>query len=150
MELIKLGIYSFNMIENFNNIYLLILHILIQVLFGFYLIRIIFSPEGMVKEFNVDKSGILPMRYVGTFAFGLVFMGIYILFRPNGPEGTWVYYNLFFIIAASQLIYDLLFYFKLIDKDIGAKNSLVDVLVSVFATIVSIILIFGLSNKIYI
>ena len=49
----------------------------------------------MVKEFNVDKSGILPMRYVGTFAFGLVFMGIYILFRPNGPEGTWVYYNLF-------------------------------------------------------
>ena len=49
------------MIENFNNIYLLILHILIQVLFGFYLIRIIFSPEGMVKEFNVDKSGILPM-----------------------------------------------------------------------------------------
>ena len=138
------------MIENFNNIYLLILHILIQVLFGFYLIRIIFSPEVMVKEFNVDKSGILPMRYVGTFAFGLVFMGIYILFRPNGPEGTWVYYNLFFIIAASQLIYDLLFYFKLIDKDIGAKNSLVDVLVSVFATIVSIILIFGLSNKIYI
>ena len=138
------------MIENFNNIYLLILHILIQVLFGFYLIRIIFSPEVMVKEFNVDKSGILPMRYVGTFAFGLVFMGIYILFRPNGPEGTWVYYNLFFIIAASQLIYDLLFYFKLIDKDIGAKNSLFDVLVSVFATIVSIILIFGLSNKIYI
>jgi len=44
----------------------------------------------------------------------------------------------------------LLFYFKLIDKDIGAKNSLIDVLVSVFATIVSIILIFGLSNKIYI
>ena len=138
------------MIENFNNIYLLILHILIQVLFGFYLIRIIFSPEKMVKEFNVDKSGILPMRYVGTFAFGLVFMGIYILFRPNGPEGTWVYYNLFFIITGSQLIYDLLFYFKLIDKDIGAKNSLVDIFVSVFATIVSIILIFGLSNKIYI
>ena len=71
------------MIENFNNIYLLILHILIQVLFGFYLIRIIFSPEGMVKEFNVDKSGILPMRYVGTFAVGLVSMGIYILFRPK-------------------------------------------------------------------
>ena len=83
------------MIENFNNIYLLILFILLQVLFGVYLFRIIFAPEGLAKEFNVDKSGILPLRYVGTFAAGLIIMGVYILFRPDGPSGTWVYFNLF-------------------------------------------------------
>ena len=137
------------MIENFNNIYLLILFILLQVLFGVYLFRIIFAPEGLAKEFNVDKSGVLPLRYVGTFAAGLIIMGVYILFRPDGPSGTWVYFNLFFIISIFQLLYDFLFYFKIIDKDIGAKNSITDLGVSVFAVVSSIILIWGLSDKIY-
>tara|TARA_B100001769_G_C21658774_1_gene366287 strand:- start:91 stop:507 length:417 start_codon:yes stop_codon:yes gene_type:complete len=138
------------MIENFNNIYLLILHILVLGLFSIYLFRIIFAPEGLVKEFNVDKSGIYLIRFIGTFTFGIIFMGFYILFRPNGPEGAWVYFNLFFIITTTQLLYESLYYFKLIDKDLDAKNSLVDLGVSLFAVIVSIILIFGLSDKIYI
>ena len=137
------------MIENFNNIYLLILHILVQLLFGVYLFRIVFAPEGLAKEFNADKSAILPLRYVGTFAAGMIFMGIYIIFRPDGPSGTWVYFNLFFIISICQLLYDLLFYFKIIDKDIGAKNSIVDIAVSIFAVVASVLLIMGLSNKIY-
>ena len=138
------------MIENFNNIYLLVLHLLVTALFGVFSFRALFAPQGMAQEFNMDKSSVYIIRVLGAFITPFFLIGIYLVFRPNGPEGTWVYYNLFFIIAASQLIYDLLFYFKLIDKDIGAKNSLVDVFVSVFATIVSIILIFGLSNKIYI
>ena len=90
------------------------------------------------------------MRYVGTFIFGFVFMGIYILFRPNGPEGTWVFYNLFFLVAGAQLVYDLMFYFKFIDKNIGAKNSMIDLIFSIVAFSISVILIYGLSNKIYI
>ena len=137
------------MIENFNNIYFLILHILITGLFGVYLVRIIFAPEGLVKEFNVDRSGIYLIRFVGTFAFGFLFMGIYLLFRPGGPEGAWVYYNLIFIIAAAQLVYESLYYFKLIDKDLEAKNSLTDLVLSVFMVVASAILILGLSDKIY-
>ena len=137
------------MIENFNNIYFLILHILITGLFGVYLVRIIFAPEGLVKEFNVDRSGIYLIRFVGTFAFGFLFMGIYLLFRPGGPEGAWVYYNLIFIIAAAQLLYESLFYFKLIDKDLEAKNSLTDLVLSVFMVVAPAILIWGLSDKIY-
>ena len=90
------------------------------------------------------------MRYVGTFIFGFVFMGIYILFRPNGPEGTWVFYNLFFLVAGAQLVYDLMFYFKFIDKNIDAKNSMIDLIFSIVAFSISVILIYGLSNKIYI
>ena len=128
------------MIENFNNLLLLILHLAIIGLLSIFLVRIFFFPQGIVKEYNVDQSGILPMRYVGTFIFGFVFMGIYILFRPNGPEGTWVFYNLFFLVATAQLIYDLMFYFKFIDKDIGAKNSIIDLTFS-FAALVSLILV---------
>ena len=137
------------MIENFNNLLFLVLHLAIIGLLSIFLIRIFFFPQGIVKEYNVDQSGILPMRYVGTFIFGFVFMGIYILFRPNGPEGTWIFYNLFFLVATAQLIYDLMFYFKFIDKDIGAKNSIIDLTFSFAAFIISVILIYGLSNKIY-
>jgi hypothetical protein len=137
------------MIENFNNLLFLVLHLAIIGLLSIFLVRIFFFPQGIVKEYNVDQSGILPMRYVGTFIFGFVFMGIYILFRPNGPEGTWVFYNLFFLVATAQLIYDLMFYFKFIDKDIGAKNSIIDLTFSFAAFIISVILIYGLSNKIY-
>ena len=137
------------MIENFNNLLFLVLHLAIIGLLSIFLVRIFFFPQGIVKEYNVDQSGILPMRYVGTFIFGFVFMGIYILFRPNGPEGTWIFYNLFFLVATAQLIYDLMFYFKFIDKDIGAKNSIIDLTFSFAAFIISVILIYGLSNKIY-
>ena len=137
------------MLENFNNLLLLVLHLAIIGLLSIFLVRIFFFPQGIVKEYNVAQSGILPMRYVGTFIFGFVFMGIYILFRPNGPEGTWVFYNLFFLVATAQLIYDLMFYFKFIDKDIGAKNSIIDLTFSFAAFIISVILIYGLSNKIY-
>ena len=138
------------MIENFSNIFYLIIHVLITGLFGVYLIRIFFAPEGLVKEFNLDKSAIYLMRFIGTFAFGFFFMGIYIIFRPGGPEGAWVYFNLIFIIAAAQLVYESLFYFKLIDKDIEAKNSLTDLVLSVFMVVASAILMWGLSDKIYI
>ena len=137
------------MIENFDNIFYLIIHVLITGLFGVYVFRIYFAPEGLVKEFNVDRSAIYLIRFIGTFAFGFFFMGIYILFRPGGPEGAWVYFNLIFIIAVAQLVYESLFYFKLIDKDLEAKNSLTDLVLSVFMVVASAILIFGLSDRIY-
>ena len=137
------------MIENFNNIFYLIIHILVTALFGIYLVRIYFAPEGLVKEFNVDRSGIYLIKFIGTFAFGFFFIGLYIIFRPGGPEGAWVYFNLIFLIAAAQLLYESLFYFKLIDKDLGAKNSITDLVLSIFMVVSSVVLIWGLSDKIY-
>jgi len=137
------------MIENFGNIFYLIIHVLITGLFGVYIVRIYFAPEGLVKEFNIDRSGIYLIRFIGTFAFGFFLMGIYIIFRSGGPEGAWVYYNLIFIIAAAQLVYESLFYFKLIDKDLAAKNSLTDLVLSVFMVVAPAILILGLSDRIY-
>ena len=137
------------MIENFNKIYFLIIHILVTGLFGVYIVRIYFAPEGLVKEFNVDRSAIYLVRFIGTFAFGFFLIGIYIIFRPGGPEGTWVYFYLIFIISAAQLLYESLYYYKLIDKDLEAKNSLTDLVLSAFMVVSSTILILGLSDKIY-
>ena len=137
------------MIANFNGYFYLILNILILLLFAVYSFRILFAPAGLAKEFNMDKSSIFVIRYLGCFAVAILFMGVYILFRPNGPEGAWVYYNFIFIVSLCNLIYDFSFYFKLIDKDIGAKNSKFDLGVSTFLVVVSAILITGLSDKIY-
>ncbi len=126
------------MIENFEHLYLLILHILMTALFGIYTFRALFKPEGMVKEFNMDQSSVYIVRVLGTF------------FRPNGPEGAWVYYNLIFINFVILSVYDAAVFLKKVDNDKGTKNSVTDLAVNTFTLISSIILILGLSNKIYI
>jgi len=138
------------MIENFNNIYLLILHILLTALFGVFAFRSLFSPKGMSSEFNMDVSSVYIIRIFGTFITSFFLIGVYLIFRPNGPEGAWVFYNLIFIIGVLMFIYDLLFYLKKIDADSGAINSITDLGINTFTLISSVILILGLSEKIYI
>ena len=77
------------MIENFNNIYLLILHFLVTALFGVFSFRALFVPQGMAQEFNMDKSSVYIVRVLGAFITPFFLIGIYLVFRPNGPEGAW-------------------------------------------------------------
>tara|TARA_B100000941_G_scaffold58816_1_gene38522 strand:- start:57 stop:416 length:360 start_codon:yes stop_codon:yes gene_type:complete len=117
---------------------------------SFYLIRIIFAPSGIAEEFGVDKSGVYITRILGTFVAPLFIIGVYIIFRDDGPTGCWIWYITLATISILQLGYESCFYFKKIDTDIGAKNKLLDVIVSAIFTIVSVVLIVGLSDKIYI
>ena len=137
------------MIENFNNIYLFILYIVFLGLIGVYCFRMWFSPSGVLKEFNIGKEGTYLVRVIGTFVFAFLFMGLYILFRPTGPTGAWIFFNTLFLTGTAQALYDTAFYFKFLDKDTGAKNSIVDLFVGLFFMVGSIVLIIGLSDKIY-
>ena len=138
------------MIENFNSIYLLILHILMTALFGVFSFRALFAPDGMAKEFNMDKSSIYIIRVLGAFITPFFLIGIYLIFRSNGPEGAWAYYNLIFLLGLILSIYDTTFFLKGIDTETGAKNSVTDLMIDAFTLVASIILIIGLSDKIYI
>ena len=137
------------MIENFNNIYLFILYVAVLGLIGFYCFRIWFAPSGILKEFNIGKEGTYLVRVIGTFVFAFLFMGIYILFRPTGPTGAWIFFNILFLTGTAQALYDTVFHLKFFDTDTGAKNSIADVIVGVFFMVGSIVLIVGLSDKIY-
>jgi hypothetical protein len=53
------------------------------------------------------------------------------------------------ITSVLQLGYESSFYYKKIDANVGAKNKLLDVIVSAIFTIISLVLIMGLSDKIY-
>ena len=135
------------MIENFNGFFYLFLFILTIGLQGVYVFRIVFSPSGLIKEYNTGENSLYLARVLGVFIVPLFIMGLIILFR--GTEGTWVYFILSFMIGLCQLIYETAFYFKLVDKNISAKNSKLDIGIAIFFVIVSVILIYGLSDKIY-
>ena len=137
------------MIENFNGIFFLVIHILVLIMISFYLIRIIFAPRGIAEEFGVDKSGIYITRILGTFVAPLFAIGAYIVFRDGGPAGCWIWYVTLATTSILQLSYESCFYFKKIDADIGAKNKSLDVIISAIFTIISVVLIVGLSDKIY-
>ena len=137
------------MIENFSNIYFLILYIVFLCLVGFYTYITIFSPAKLASDYNLDKNSVYFVRILGTFITAIFIIGITILFRDNGPEGTWIFFYIIFLAGVFQFIYETLFYLKLIDKDIEAKNKFSDIIISIIFVGISITLIFGLSDKIY-
>ena len=137
------------MIENFNSIFLLIMHCLLVLLSGIYTIRSLFFPMTMVKEFNLGNNSIYIVRILGAFVSTFFLVGLYLIFRDVGPDGAWTYYSMFLVVGVVMLIYDAGFYFKLFDKNLDSKNSLIDIFISVFTIVASVILISGLADKIY-
>lgn len=137
------------MIENFNSVFLLIMHCLLVLLSGIYSIRSLFFPMTMVKEFNLGNNSIYIIRILGAFVSTFFLVGLYLIFRDVGPDGAWTYYSMFFVVGVVMLIYDAGFYFKLFDKNLDSKNSLIDIFISVFTIVASVILISGLADKIY-
>ena len=137
------------MIENFNSVFLLVMHCLLVLLSGIYTIRSLFFPMTMVKEFNLGNNSIYIVRILGAFVSTFFLVGLYLIFRDVGPDGAWTYYSMFFVVGVVMLIYDAGFYFKLFDKNLDSKNSLIDIFISVFTIVASVILISGLADKIY-
>ena len=89
------------------------------------------------------------MRMSGALFLGAVLMAIYIMFvRQGGVEGTWGFFNLVFV--QNLCIFLVNTYSIKIDKT-GIKNdSNEGVIAPLVFTILSAILIYGLSDKIYI
>ena len=137
------------MIENFNSVLLLIMHCLLVLLSGIYSIRSLFFPMTMVKEFNLGNNSIYIIRILGAFVTTFFLVGLYLIFRDIGPDGAWTYYSMFFVVGVVMLIYDVGFYLKIFDKNVDSKNSLIDIFISVFTIVASVILISGLADKIY-
>ena len=102
------------MIENFNNLFFLILHILVTGLFGLFTYRTLFAPHGLVKEWNLDANSGYIIRALGCFIAPFFLIGVYLLFRSAGPEGAWLYYNLVFLLGLFLTIYDTSYYLKLL------------------------------------
>ena len=80
----------------------------------------------------------------------IVIMAIYLAFiRPNGLIGTWAFFNLVFIINVSILVTN--FYTLKIDKTGLTKKTKNDgIYAPLVLVIISAILCYGLTDKIYV
>ena len=137
------------MIENFNGIFYLIIFLLHFIGVGAYAYQMIIGNKKFREKFEIDASAATIMRMAGALFLGSFLMAIYILFvRPNGVEGTWAFFNLVFVQNLCILIVNI--YSIKIDKTGVMNDSNEGVIAPLVFTILSAVLIYGLSDKIYI
>ena len=137
------------MIEKFNGIFYLILLITHFLGFGIYAYQMIINNKNFRAKFEMDETATPIMRMIGATFLGSLLMALYIMFvRPNGVEGTWAFFNLIFVQNVCILIVNT--YSIKIDKTGIRNDSNEGVIAPLVFTILSAVLIYGLSDKIYI
>ena len=137
------------MVDKFNGVFYLIIFLVHFIGVGVYAYQMIIGNKKFREKFEIDASAATIMRMAGALFLGSFLMAIYILFvRPNGVEGTWAFFNLVFVQNLCILIVNT--YSIKIDKTGVMKDSNEGVIAPLVFTILSAILIYGLSDKIYI
>ena len=137
------------MIDKFNGIFYLIVFIVHFIGIGAYSYQMIIGNQKFREKFEIDKTAATIMRMTGALFLGSFLMAIYIMFvRPNGVEGTWAFFNLVFV--QNLCIFIVNTYSIKIDKTGIMNDSNEGVIAPLIFTILSAVLIYGLSDKIYI
>jgi hypothetical protein len=137
------------MIEKFNGIIYFIIFLIHFAGVGLYAYQLLGNTEKFREKFAIDVTATSTMRMLGGMLAGVFLMALYILFvRPNGVEGTWAFFNLVFVQNLCVLLANT--YSVMIDKTGVKNNSIEAVIAPLIFTILIAILIYGLSDKIYI
>ena len=93
----------------------------------------------------------LPARLAGSLIASITLVGMYILFRENGPEGTWAYFVINFLQA---VIFSIFGYLSVIDPEIkeleDVRYTAEAFVVPIVLAILTAILIYGLADKIFV
>jgi hypothetical protein len=137
------------MIEKFNGIFYFIIFLIHFAGLGLYAYQLIVNTKKFREKFAIDVTATSTMRMLGGMLIGVFLMALYILFvRPNGVQGTWAFFNLVFAQNFCVLLVNA--YTVLIDKTGVRSNSIEAVIAPFVFTALIAILIYGLSDKIYI
>ena len=138
------------MIDKFGNAFYLIIYLAHFIIVGSYAYQLVFDTKKFLKGRGVDKTATLITRFAGSFMIAIVIMAIYLAFiRPNGLIGAWAFFNLGFIINVSILMIN--FYTLKIDKTGLTKKTRNDgIYAPLILVIISAILCYGLTDKIYV
>ena len=138
------------MIDKFGNAFYLIIYLAHFIIVGSYGYQLVFDTKKFLKGRGVDKTATLITRFAGSFMIAIVIMAIYLAFiRPNGLIGAWAFLNLVFIINVSILVTN--FYTLKIDKTGLTKKTRNDgIYAPLVLVIISAILCYGLTDKIYV
>ena len=138
------------MIAKFNNIFYLVIYVVHFGMLAFYASQLLVGTKKFMDKFGIDHTAAFMIRFLGAFFLAWILMALYIMFvRPNGVEGTWAFFNLIFITHLLVTITN--YYSKNISK-LGNTDKFTNegIIVPFVLLIMSAILCYGLSDKIYI
>ena len=124
----------------------LILFLISMLGLGYYAFLTVLSPNTIVTRYDLGEKSVPIIRIVGTFVLPLLIIGVYLIF--SGPEGAWIFLVLNFLISTCQVILGWATRLKIIDPD--SKQDVGDEIVGHVFVIIAIILIYRLSDIIYI
>ena len=113
---------------------------------GYYAYLTVLSPNTIVTRYDLGEKSVPIIRVVGTFVLPLLIIGVYLIF--SGPEGAWIFLVLNFLISTCQVILGWATRLKIVDPD--SKQDVGDEIVGHVFVIIAIILIYRLSDIIYI
>ena len=138
------------MINLFNGYIFFGIFIITLLMGAYYAYRSLLDTKSFMAQYGIHVTAMLPARLAGSLIASITIVGIYILFRENGPEGTWAFFAINFIQA---LLFSIFGYLSVNDKEIkeldDVKYTAEGYIVPLILTILNAVLIYGLSDKIY-
>ena len=135
-------------IANFGGILNLVLFLLSLFGFAYYAYLCVFSPNTIVTRYELGDKAVPIVRVVATFVLPTLIIGVWIIFRENGPQGCWIFFVYGALISLFQVILSWAQRLKIVDPD--AKSDVSDEVIGHVFLAIAVYLIFSLSDVIYV
>tara|TARA_A100001015_G_C14960885_1_gene700840 strand:- start:83 stop:493 length:411 start_codon:yes stop_codon:yes gene_type:complete len=135
------------MIEAWGGILNLVLYALNMLGLGYYAYLTVFNPNTLVTRYDLGEKAVPIIRIVGSFVLPTVLLGVYVIFREEGPLGLWIFFVFNFLVVFCQVLLSWGTRLKIIDPD--SKTDVSDEVIGHVFLVISIVLIFRLSDTIY-
>ena len=135
------------MIEAWGGILNLVLYAINMLGLGYYAVLTVFSPNTLVARYDLGEKSVPIIRIVGSFVLPTVLLGVYIIFREGGPLGLWIFFVFNFLVVFCQVLLSWGTRLKIIDPD--SKTDVSDEVIGHVFLVISVVLIFRLSDTIY-
>ena len=132
---------------DFGNTFYLIIFIINLLGLIYYAYLTYLNPKQLINDYETGDDSIVFIRVIGSFVLAYVVIGVILLF--TSINGAWIYFVSGLMISAFQLIYDLGSRMKIIDSNYMVINKSSDTIIAIVFIVINVILISGLSDKIY-
>ena len=132
---------------DFGNTFYLVIFIINLLGLIYYAYLTYLNPKQLINDYETGDDSIVFIRVIGSFVLAYVVIGIILLF--TSINGAWIYFVSGLMISAFQLIYDLGSRMKIIDSNYKVINKSSDTIIAIVFIVINVILISGLSDKIY-
>ena len=135
------------MIEAWGGVLNLILYAISMLGLGYYAVLTVFSPNTLVTRYDLGEKSVPIIRIVGSFVLPTFLLGVYVIFRENGPLGLWIFFVFNFLVSLCQVLLSWGTRLKVINPE--AKTDVGDDVIGHVFVAINAILIFRLSDTIY-